>query len=96
MALGREEVSDADELVREAREYTEERAMKYFYPLVALAEALVSLASGVSARGLECRNQAEEHALELGMRPLVWQARAPGPLLDGMGRQAERSPFDDP
>ena len=76
VALGREDVAGAAELVQEAKEFSEERSMKHFYPLIALADGKVSQASGDNTRALESSARAEEGALEMGMRPLVWQARA--------------------
>ena len=90
VALGRQDTGAAAALVHEAREFSEERAMKHFFPLVALAEANVSLASGDTGRALESFNRAERLAREMNMRPLLWQACAgAAEVLDKLGRQGE-------
>ena len=76
VALARNELEDAEKLVQEAQEFVEERAMKHLYPLVALADGQVSGARGKSERAVESFARGEQVALEMGMRPLVWQLRA--------------------
>ena len=76
VALGGGDTSEAGRLVQEAREFVDERAMKHFYPLMALAQAQVSLALGESLQGRENLNRAETLALEMGMKPWAWQAQA--------------------
>ena len=81
---------DATASLREAREFSEERAMKHFYPLLAFAEAQVSLARGEPQSALEEFLRAEELALEMQMRPLVWQARSgAAQALSAVGRTSE-------
>jgi len=92
VALGREDVVGAAELVKEAREFAEQRAMKHFYPLLSLADAQVHLASGDSRGALASFNQADDLAVELGMRPLAWQSRGgAAKVLSALGREAEAS-----
>ena len=76
VALGRNDVEEASKLVGGARGLAEAVQMKQFYPLVEFAEAQVSAARGDMERALEGFATAEQLALEMGMRPLVWQARA--------------------
>ena len=75
VALARKDLDGADKLVREAREFTEERGMKYLYPLVDIADASVSGARGETERALENLAHAEKVALEMRMRPAVLAAR---------------------
>lgn len=90
VALGRNDVAGAAEIVREAKEFTEERSMRHFYPLMSIADAQVSLASGDSAGALQFFGRAEELALEMGMRPLAWKARAgAAQVLASLNREEE-------
>ena len=50
--------------------------MRHFGPLIEFAEAQVAGAGGDAQTALGKFSAAEELALGLGMRPLVWQARA--------------------
>ena len=90
VALAKGDSDEASRLVQEAREYVEERAMKYMYAFVAFAAAQVSAAQGQQEEALESFSRAEKHAFDLQMRPLVWQARAgAAQVLSGAGRAAE-------
>jgi tetratricopeptide (TPR) repeat protein len=73
LALGQLEA--AQQLVSEARTFVEERAMKYLYPRVAMLEAKIEAARAEPDRALARFGQAEALALEMGLRPLVLQAR---------------------
>ena len=90
VALSRDDVAKARSLVQEAQEFADERAMKHFYPLLSLAHAQVSLASGHTSIALEVFNRGEVLALEMGMRPLAWQAGAgAAQVLYNLGREEE-------
>ena len=90
VALGQRNLDDAAKFVLEAREFAEERAMKHLYPLIGFADAQVSAARGEAEQALEQFIRAEELALEMQMRPLVWQARAGAALaLSASGRDGE-------
>ena len=90
VALGGGDIEGAGSLVQEAREFTESRSMRHFYPLMSLANAQVSLAMGDTAQALESFNRAEELASEMTMRPWTWKAQAgAAQVLAGMGRQGE-------
>ena len=89
VAMVSNDIAKAGDLVREARAFAEEKAMKHFYPLIHLVDAQVSLASGDPAKGLESFDRAEELAMEMGMRPFVWQARGGAQVLAGMGQDAQ-------
>ena len=75
VALARDGLDEAEQLVGEARDFVAERDMKHLYPLVALAEAQVNLAKGQNERALEDFERCESLALEMQMRPLVLQSR---------------------
>ena len=92
VALARNDPTTAAELVREAQEFADERAMKHFYPLLSIADAQVRSASGDSTGALASFNRADDLAGELGMRPLAWQSRAgAAQVLSGLGREKEAS-----
>ena len=64
--------------------------MKHLYALVAFAGAQVSAAQGREDQALDNFTRAEEQALQMQMRPLVWQARAGAArVLSGAGRTSE-------
>ena len=90
VALARGDMDEAKRLVQEAREFADERAMKHFYPLVALAQGKVDAARGEMERALEEFTHAEGLALEMQVRPLVVQARAgTAKVLSAAGRTGE-------
>ena len=90
VSLGRNDVDAATRLVQEARGFAEERVMRHFYPLMSLAQAQVSVGQGDPSRALEEFSRGESLALEMGMRPLAWQARAgAAQVLSNLGREGE-------
>ena len=92
VAMARSDATMAAELVQEAQAFADERAMKHFYPLLSLADAQVRLASGDPVSTLASFNRADDLAVEMGMRPLAWQARAgAAQVLSALGREAEAS-----
>jgi tetratricopeptide (TPR) repeat protein len=76
VALEQDRVEEAAPLALEARAYVEERAMKYLYPQVAMLEAQVASKRGDHQSALEHYARAEQLALTMTMRPIVWQACA--------------------
>jgi tetratricopeptide (TPR) repeat protein len=81
---------EATRLAEEARGYAQERGMRHLYPLTDLIRGKVLVAAGEIDRGLDVLEQAEAEALELGMRPVVWQARAAAAnILEESGRREE-------
>ena len=81
---------EAAKLVHEARQFVEERAMQHLYAFVAFAGAQVSAAQGRGDQALDNFTQAEEQALRMQMRPLVWQARSgAAQVLFGAGRTSK-------
>ena len=92
VALGENDVAGAAGLLQEARQFAEERAMQHLYPLMSLADAQVSLASGDSAGALDSFGRADDLSVEMGMRPLAWQSRAgAAQVLSALGREVEAS-----
>ncbi len=90
VALGHGNIGDAVRLIREAQEFADERAMKNYYPFVALAGGQVSATRGETDQALKSFTRAEELGLGLRMRPLVVQARAAATkLLSTLGRTSE-------
>lgn len=90
VALARHDAKAATAWIEEARQYVEERRMQHFYPPLALAEAFVRASTGDSSTALKQFNRAEQLALQMGMRPVVLQARAgQAQVLAAMGRTAE-------
>ena len=76
VALARGQLDHARQLAEEAMAYAEERNMHHLYPLLALETGRIRLARGELD---EARNQferAEQLALGLKMRPVIWQARS--------------------
>ena len=64
--------------------------MKHLYAFVAFAGAQVSAAQGRWEQALDSFTRAEEQALRMQMRPLVWQARAgAAQVLSGAGRTSK-------
>lgn len=69
------QIDAALENVQEAKNYIEQRQMKYYTPLVCLASGKVSLAKGEIEAAMEQFDQAEESAKSQGLLPMVWQAQ---------------------
>ena len=85
LAKGRSD--EAARLVNEARQFVEDRAMQHLYAFVAFAGAQVSAAQGHAGEALDSFTRAEEQALLMQLRPLVWQARAGAAMVhSGAGR----------
>jgi class 3 adenylate cyclase/tetratricopeptide (TPR) repeat protein len=76
LASVRGEHEAAVRLALEAHDYAKVRQMRHHYPLTNLIKGKVLVANGEIEAGLEALEQAEGEALELNMRPIVWQARA--------------------
>ena len=90
VALAQKRFDDAARLVHEARVYVDERKMQQHYADVALVDARVSAARDETARALDQFARAEHLAIEMKMRPIVWQACAgAAALLAAMGRADE-------
>ena len=92
VAMGRDNPDEAGKLVDEARKFEEERGMRNWYPLVAYAEGQVSTARGDAEGALAAFGRGEEQALQMGMRPFIWQNRAAAAsALEALGRPVEAS-----
>ena len=90
VALAKGHLEEAAMHVDQARAYVDERRMRYLYPEVALAQGRVSAARGEPDAALEYFARAETAALEMTMRPMVWQARVEvARELSALGRASE-------
>ena len=65
-----------EEFASGARGLAEAAGMKQYSPLIALTDARVSASRGDTEAALAAYLRAEDLALQMGMRPLAWQARA--------------------
>ena len=74
--LAEEDTDSAQKHLEEAQSYAEERQMKQVMPYIDLAMGKVHLANGELEAALKNFSQAEEAAIALGFRPLIWQAQA--------------------
>ena len=83
-------VEQAAQQVAEANTFAVTKGMQFIYPLVAYAEGQVAEARGDAAGALASFERAEHLAAEMGMRPIIWQARAKAAgALAALGRLAE-------
>jgi len=90
VAMERNRLDEAATLVGEARQYAEERRMKFDYPLVNIVEARVSAAHGDTETALKRYREAIGQALEMKMLPSVLQARlGAAALLASCGQLSE-------
>jgi len=90
VALARNNLDEAARLIHVARGFAEAGAMKHYYPLVELTDAKVSMAQGKNQQALGHFTRAEGLALDMKMRPPVWQARAgAAQVLSALGRRIE-------
>ena len=76
VSLGRNDLDEAERSLKDAIALAEAGKMKHYFPLLAFADAQVSSARGDTELALARFASAEELALGMKMRPLVWQARA--------------------
>lgn len=63
-------------LAKEGRAYAADREMCHLYPFTDLITGKVLDSQGEHGTGLKCLERTELEALDFGMRPIVWQARA--------------------
>ena len=75
VALARQKFDEAQRWLAEARAFVEERAMTNLIPRITVLEARLSAARGEADRALTLFAQAEALAFEMGLRPVVSQAR---------------------
>ncbi|MBI4299127.1 MAG: AAA family ATPase [Chloroflexi bacterium] len=84
------DLEEAARLSKEAWAFAEERTMRLYYPIIARGNAHIAAAKGDTEMALESYDQAESLALDMGMRPLVWQVRSDtARLLSRSGRNDE-------
>ena len=90
VVMARNAHDEAARILEEARQFAEEREMQHFYPMISFADGQVAADRGDLELGLQGFSRGEEQALEMGMRPLVWQTRAAAArLLESLGRAAD-------
>ena len=90
VALGQGDAAEAQRLVQEAREFAEERGMRFTYPMLGFAEGQISAVAGDPQQALEAFARGEELGLEMRMRPMVLNTRAgAAQVLAGLGRSDE-------
>ncbi|RLT39319.1 MAG: zinc-ribbon domain-containing protein [Chloroflexi bacterium] len=78
-ALAALDLRDADaarNYVALAHDYAQEHGLVYLHPLVAYAQGCVAEGRGETDAALAALARAERKGQSLGMRPLIWQARA--------------------
>ena len=93
VALAKGDNNLAANLLQEARTFTEERGMRDLYPLITFTNAQLLTTRGEVDDALEQYDLAEASALEMNMRPMVWQAlSAAGPILSTKNAARPRSP----
>jgi hypothetical protein len=82
----------AADTVREARQLVDASGMAHLSPVVGLAEGITVAAKGQDESAVQLLLSAEASALSLGLRPVVWQARAASArALARLGRKRESS-----
>lgn len=90
LALTRGRPDEAERLMREAREFTEQREMRCMMPLLDLADGQVAAAHGNVDGSLALLARSEEAACRMEMRPLVLRAQmTTADLLAAVGRDEE-------
>ncbi|MDQ3928532.1 MAG: hypothetical protein M3328_05225, partial [Chloroflexota bacterium] len=90
VALVRNQPEEAGMRISAARAYAREHEMLHFYPLIDLIAGHISAGTGQHETALEQFNRAEELALDMKMRPTVWQARAGAArVLSMLGHESE-------
>lgn len=76
LACIRNNLEEAVDLAMQGHAYAQERQMRHVLPFTALTLGQVQQMCGDTEACLEACRQAESEAMKLGMRPIVWQARA--------------------
>jgi tetratricopeptide (TPR) repeat protein len=90
VAIERQDYEMAQKYLDDAKQFVQDRSMKNEIPQVVLAQAKLNAAQGDMVQALENFEHAEALAIKLGLRPLVWQARAGASLsLTEMGQEKE-------
>jgi tetratricopeptide (TPR) repeat protein len=85
-----DQLDAAAEQVSEAQAYTTEKGLVFLQPHVSYAGGCVAAAQGQLAEALAHFERAEQLALSMEMRPILWQARAKAAqALSGLGRRGE-------
>lgn len=86
LALADNDLDKAVSLLKEAQSIIEKHAIRSLYPLMAFAEAQLHSAQNELEQSAKSYRRAEELALEMELRPLIWKARANlGQILSTLG-----------
>ena len=89
LAQARGDLEQACSLVLEAIDFAQERKMRHILPLTYLTLGKIQAQQGRTAEALTNLAAAEAAALEMGMRPIIWQTRAAAAeLLQANGDEA--------
>lgn len=90
LALVANDLEKATSLLVEAKSIVEQHAIRSLYPLIAFAEAQLVTVHDDLDQAAEAYRRAEKLALEMGLRPFIWKARAAlSQILMTLGRTAE-------
>jgi tetratricopeptide (TPR) repeat protein len=90
LALADNDLDKATSLLAEAKGIVEQHAIRSLYPLIAFAEAQIHTAHDDLVQAAEAYSRAEKLAIEMGLRPFIWKARANlSQLLLALGQTAE-------
>ncbi len=89
--MAEEAFNAAFENLEEAQTYIDERHMKHLAPHISLAIGKVRLANGDLDTALRDFAHAEQSALALGYRPIVWQAQAGAAQVLQLSNQNEQA-----
>jgi tetratricopeptide (TPR) repeat protein len=90
VALANKQSDDAVKWMGAARAFAQEHEMKYEYPFVSISEGHLRAALDDSNGALDEYTRAESLAMEMGMRPAIFSARAGAArMLSALGRAKE-------
>ena len=76
VALKLGQLDEARKQIEEAKLFALEKGMKNLYPLIFFAEGCVAEDTGETENAISAFTRATELALEMNLRPIVWQAQA--------------------
>jgi class 3 adenylate cyclase/tetratricopeptide (TPR) repeat protein len=95
-AMAQNQLDDAQNYLNEARDFVDDRAMKFMIPSVLYQDALISQKYGDLERSLDLFQKTETLAMDMQMRPLVWHSNAgASQVLTKMNRKDEAKEFNN-
>jgi tetratricopeptide (TPR) repeat protein len=90
LAISQKNVPEAERLLKEARDFVDEKGLKCHDSIVTLAQASLSVAQGQQEEALAHLKRMEDAAQEEGLAPYLWQARAQSfEIMNRLGHQGE-------